>query len=166
MHTVMQHLALQGDNSYAGIGQQLDRLEAYGILQPGQREAVYIKGIQNFIQSELGQRLQRAVHVWRELPFSRMLMAKRFYPEVEDEAEQVFTQGVIDLLFEEADGSLVLVDYKTDRNPDQARALQRYQIQVDLYSEAVSSILQRPVSERYLYLLQSEEIIAVPGLER
>ena len=93
-------------------------------------------------------------------------MAKRFYPEVEDEAEQVFTQGVIDLLFEEADGSLVLVDYKTDRNPDQARALQRYQIQVDLYSEAVSSILQRPVSERYLYLLQSGEIIAVPGLER
>lgn len=166
MHTVMQHLVLQGDNSYAGIGQQLDRLEALGILQSSQREAVYIKGIQNFIQSEIGQRLQRAVHVWRELPFSRMLMAKRFYPEVEDEAEQVFTQGVIDLLFEEADGSLVLVDYKTDRNPDQARALQRYQIQVDLYSEAVSSILQRPVSERYLYLLQSGEIIAVPGLER
>ena len=81
---------------------------------------------------------------------------------MQDESEQVFTQGVIDLLFEDEAGTLVLVDYKTDRNPSPEKALRRYQIQVDLYSEAVSAILQRPVGERYLYLLQSGETVAVP----
>lgn len=162
MHTAMQHLDLQGDRSFAGIQQQLERMELRGILQPGQKDVVYIKGIQGFVQSEIGERLRKAVNVWRELPFSRMLPAKRFYPQVESEEERVFTQGVIDLLFEEADGSLVLVDYKTDRSPDPEKALRRYRIQVDLYSEAVQAILNRPVKERYLYLLQSGQLVKVP----
>lgn len=162
MHTVMQHINWNADISYAGIQRQVEALEAGGVLQPGQRDAVYIKGVQAFIESAVGQRLRKARQVWRELPFSRMLMARRFYPEVQDESEQVFTQGVIDLLFEDEAGTLVLVDYKTDRNPSPEKALRRYQIQVDLYSEAVSAILQRPVGERYLYLLQSGETVAVP----
>ena len=164
MHTAMQHLDLQGDRSFAGIQRQLESMELRGILQPGQKDAVYIKGIQGFIQSEIGERLRKAVNVWRELPFSRMLPAKRFYPQVKSGAERVFTQGVIDLLFEEADGSLVLVDYKTDRSPDHEKALRRYRIQVDLYSEAVQAILNRPVAERYLYLLQSGQLVKVPSV--
>ena len=162
MHMAMQHLDLHGDRSFAGIRKQLENMERCGILQPGQKEAVYIKGIQGFAQSEIGERLRRAVRVWRELPFSRMLPAKRFYPEVKSEEERVFTQGVIDLLFEEEDGSLVLVDYKTDRSPDPEKALRRYRIQVDLYSEAVQAILNHPVRERYLYLLQSGQLVKVP----
>ena len=162
MHTAMQHIDLHGDMSFSGIQRQLARMEQAGILLPGQKETIYIKGIQSFAVSQIGARLRQAVKVWRELPFSRMLSAKRFFPQVEEETERVFTQGVIDLLFEEADGGLVLVDYKTDRSSDAEKALQRYRIQVELYCEAVNEILQRPVRECYLYLLQSGQMIKVP----
>ena len=72
-------------------------------------------------------------------------------------------QGIADCVFEE-NGSLVIVDYKTDRSPDHEKALRRYRIQVDLYSEAVQAILNRPVAERYLYLLQSGQLVKVPSV--
>ncbi|SFT46949.1 DNA helicase/exodeoxyribonuclease V, subunit A [Selenomonas sp. GACV-9] len=162
MHTVMQHIDIHGDMSFAGIRQQLVGMEQAGILLPGQKDVVYLKGIRDFVQSAVGQRLRKAKDIWRELPFSRMLPAKRFYSDVQSPDEKVFTQGVIDLLFEEDDGSLVLIDYKTDQNPDPEQALRRYQVQVDLYSEAVKEILQRPVKERYLYLLRSGQMVMVP----
>ena len=162
MHTVMQHIDIHGDMSFAGLKQQLVHMEQAGILLPGQKEVVYLKGIRDFVQSAVGERLRQARQVWRELPFSRMLPAQRFYPHVQSSDEKVFTQGVIDLLFEDADGSLVLIDYKTDQNPDPEQVLRRYQVQVDLYSEAVTEILQRPVKERYLYLLRSGQMVMVP----
>lgn len=162
MHTAMQHIDLHGDTSFAGIQQQLMRMEEKGILQPGQKDASYIKGIQAFAASKIGKRLKEAEKVWRELPFSRMLPAKRFFPQVKDDSERVFTQGVIDLLFEEKDGGLVLVDYKTDRSSDTEKALRRYRVQIQLYCEAVQEILQRPVKDCFLYLLQSGQIVKVP----
>ena len=57
------------------------------------------------------------------------------------------------MLFEEADGKLVLLDYKTDRDTRPARVRERYAKQVELYREAVAGILGRPVKESILYLL-------------
>lgn len=162
MHTAMQHFDIHGDISFRGIKQQLIRMEQDGILLPGQKDTIYIKGIRMFADSELGKRLYRAVRVWRELPFSRMLSAKRFFPQVEDDSECVFTQGVIDLLFEEEDGGLVMIDYKTDRSSDLVKILHRYRLQVELYCEAVKEILQRPVKECCLYLLQTGQMVRVP----
>ena len=88
-----------------------------------------------------------------------MLKARDFYPEVQEEAALVFTQGVIDLLVETADGKLILIDYKTDRLTDAARIRQRYQIQLDLYRKAVEAILGRKVDKSYLYLLQNGSLV-------
>lgn len=161
MHTVMQHLDMKGDISYKGIKAQIAGMEKSGLLNPGEGDIVYIKSVQGFINSLIGMRLQKAKAVWKELPFSRMLMAKRFFAEVADEKEQVFTQGVIDLLFEDEDGKLVLLDYKTDRSDDAAKIKKRYQVQLGIYSEAVEAILGRSLDEKYVYLLQSNKLIAM-----
>ena len=161
LHSVMQHMDLQKDLTAAGIEKQLDELAAREVLLPVQRQAVKSGRIAQFFASSLGRRMQQAKTLWRELPFSRMLQASRFYPEVQDETEQIFIQGIIDVLFEEEDGCLVLLDYKTDRDTDAERIAARYALQIQLYSEAIEAILGKKIKERYLYLLHDNSIVAM-----
>ena len=84
--------------------------------------------------------------------------AVRFY-NTSPTGSKIFIQGVVDLLFDEPDG-LVLIDYKTDNcNPTEAK--DKYNIQINLYSEAVQSILNKPVKEKYLYLFHNSEIVQI-----
>lgn len=160
MHSVLQHVDLHGDVSCTGIGTQLDTMVQREILLPEQRAIVDIKAIHTFLSSDLGVRLRQADRVWRELPFSRVIPAQRFYPEVKDATAKIFSQGIIDLLFEEKK-SLILLDYKTDRDTTPDRIRHRYSLQLQLYSEAIHDILHREVQERYLYLLQDGSIVKV-----
>lgn len=165
MHTVMQRLDFHGDVSYQGIKKQVEALEAKGILPEGAGKVVYIKGIQGFFDSPLGEQVKTARQLYRELPFSRMLKARDFYPEVQEEEELVFTQGVIDLLMETAEGELILIDYKTDRMTNPKRIRRRYQIQLDLYRSAVEAILGRKVDQTYLYLLQNGSFVPMESAD-
>ena len=165
MHTVMQRLDFAGDISFQGIQKQVANMEAKGVLPEGAGKVVYIKGIQGFFNSDIGRLVQSAPYVYRELPFSRMLKAKDFYPEVQEETELVFTQGVIDLLAETADGKLILIDYKTDKLTDPDRIRRRYQIQLDMYKNAVEAILGRKVDKSYLYLLQNGSFVPMDKAE-
>ena len=160
MHSVMQHIDYMGDLSYSGIQAQLETMKAEEILLPEQLRRIRIRNVQAFFQSFLGQRMRQAERVWRELPFSRMLPAHAFYAGVEDR-ETLFVQGIIDLLFEEADGGLVLVDYKTDRDTAPEQVRRNYQLQIRLYSKAVEDILQREVKEKYLYMLHDGTIVSL-----
>ena len=158
MHSVMQHIDYQRDLSYQGIKGQLAEMVDKEIILPEHLSAVYIKRVQNFFASELGRRMVKADRVWRELPFSRLLKAKRFYEDA-GEAE-IFLQGVIDVLFAEDDG-LVLLDYKTDSETEPAKVRQRYELQLTLYSQAVEEIVGQKVKERYLYMLHDGTLIAI-----
>ncbi len=158
MHSVMQHIDYRRDVSYSSIKNQLEEMVEAELLLPEHMKAIRIKNVQSFFQSTLGQRLRKSLRAWRELSFSRMLPAHRFYKEVQGE-EEIFVQGVIDLLFEEADGSLVLVDYKTDKDTSPDRVRSAYRIQMDIYSRAVSDILGHSVKERYLYMLHDGSVV-------
>ena len=46
---------------------------------------------------------------------------------------------------------IILVDYKTDRVKDGEELRNRYQKQIDLYSEALDQILGKKVKRRVLY---------------
>lgn len=158
MHTVMQHINLKGKLDAQGISQQIAEMTAQEILLPEQAEYLAPGSIASFFQTELGQRIVKAEHVERELPFSWMLPAQRFYPDIRSDEEQIFMQGIADLLMVEEDGC-VLVDYKTDKAGNAEELAAKYQLQMELYSEAVSSILGKKVKERYLYAFHSGEII-------
>lgn len=160
MHSALQHIDLSGDLSLRGIREQLRSLVQRELLLPAQYEAVSPEVLQAFFASPLGMRMRAARRLWRELPFSRMLPAARFYPEVTDETAQIFSQGIIDVLFEEADG-LVLLDYKTDRDTTAVRARQRYDIQIRLYREAVEGILHQKIKDSFLYMLHDGTTICM-----
>lgn len=64
--------------------------------------------------------------------------------------EKVILQGIIDAFIMEEEG-IILVDYKTDRVKDGEELRNRYQKQIDLYSEALEQILGKKVKRRVLY---------------
>ena len=103
----------------------------------------------------LGTRTPPARGEARISPFGRLLPAKKYYKEAQDEADRIFLQGIIDVLFEEENGDYILLDYKTDRHISPKDARTRYQFQMDLYCDAVETILGRPVKECYLFLLDT-----------
>ena len=70
-------------------------------------------------------------------------------------------QGIIDLLFEDESGKWILIDYKTDRDNDPEHARERYQLQLDLYSEAVEEIMHEKVSEKFLYMLHGGITVSI-----
>ena len=68
-------------------------------------------------------------------------------------------QGAIDLLcFTE--GGLVLVDYKTDRLPEE-KLLEKYQKQIELYCYAAEKMFGEKVSKAFLWSFASGKLIPV-----
>src|SRR5690606_17425597 len=81
--------------------------------------------------------------------------------DAETASEPVLVQGVIDCLFEDANG-WVIVDYKTDavRGEEGLAALtERYRLQLSVYAKAVEMSLGRPVTDRYLYFFDGARAI-------
>ena len=153
MHRVMQSLNLSGDLSARGISEQVEDLARRQIISSEHVKLVRADKIAKFFASELGQRLIAAQEYYRELPFSRLIDAQKFF-RVD---EKIFIQGIIDLLFKDSAGRWILLDYKTDR--DSEDIAERYRVQIELYTQAVESLLKISVAEKYLYLLNGGRLV-------
>ena len=153
MHKVMQSLNLDGDLSPNGIAAQVEELARRKIIPSEQVKLIKAEKISKFFASELGRRLVTAQEFYRELPFSRLIDAQRFF-HVD---EKIFIQGIIDLLFKDAAGHWVLLDYKTDRDTEDIA--ERYRVQIELYAAAVEALLKINVAEKYLYLLGGGRLV-------
>ncbi len=160
-HVVMQCLNLKHGLDELSIAEQIEDMVKREQLAPQERDMVDLRLIVSFFQNPLGQRLLKARQLWRELPFTLTLPAMQLFPEWQGGEEKVLIQGVIDCLFQEDDG-LVLIDYKlsskdTLREPPQ----ELYRLQLTYYSRAIEQIRKERVKETYLYLINREEIVKV-----
>lgn len=161
-HTVMQHLDFNESWTEEKLMNFVTDLVQKELLTTHQAESVQVDAIYQFLQSDLGERLKRANVVHREVPFSYALQAKELYndPTNTFQDEVVLVQGVVDCLFEDENG-LVLVDYKTDTIHGKFRSMEdaiptltkRYNIQLNLYARAIEEITKEDVVEKYLYFL-------------
>ncbi|MCV9887110.1 helicase-exonuclease AddAB subunit AddA [Metabacillus halosaccharovorans] len=165
MHAVMQHIDLQAEITEKTITQKIEELVQREILTPELAKVIDVNQITSFFSSDLGQRMVHARHVYREVPFSYALDADQLYKDMKD--EPILIQGVIDCLFEDEQGT-VLLDYKTDTikgrfNQDRIAVEEilkdRYRIQIDLYTKAVEDILHRPLQEKYLFFFDGGYLI-------
>ncbi|MBE8949880.1 MAG: helicase-exonuclease AddAB subunit AddA [Quinella sp. 3Q1] len=153
MHKVMQSLNLSGDLSTKGIAAQVEELAKREIIPLEHAKLIRADKISKFFASEIGKRLISAQEFYRELPFSRLIDAQRFF-HVD---EKIFIQGIIDLLFKDAAGNWILLDYKTDRDSEDIS--ERYRIQIELYAAAVEALLKIKVAEKYLYLINGGRLV-------
>ncbi len=122
------------------------------------------KNVRGFFESEMGERLLTAKNVRRECPFEIEITAREYDGALSEEygEETVMVQGIIDLYFEDENGDIILVDYKTDRcktAEEQMKVADRYKRQLRLYAQAVEKILKKPVKDKYLYLFSAKSVV-------
>ena len=120
--------------------------EEYGLLNQ--------EKLKKFLDSPLGQLFAKAYKentLYREQHFMQEVEYEKLFPEDGGEnVEKVILQGIIDAFIIEEEG-IILVDYKTDRVKIGEELRNRYQKQIDLYSEALEQILGKKVKRRVLY---------------
>lgn len=168
-HLVMQHIDLSKEITIQSIQQLIIDLIQRELLTEEQKEAVDPETIVDFFDSEIGQRMQRAKSIRREVPFTMSLPAKEAYSDWTAGDEEVLIQGVIDCIFEDEQG-LVLLDYKTDtitgrfaNGYEGAKGIlaDRYQMQLQLYTRAVEGIMNKKVTGRYLFFFDGSHLLEV-----
>jgi ATP-dependent helicase/nuclease subunit A len=167
MHMVMQHIDLNQPVTEASLEFQLEKMVEKELLFPEQRDAVDKKWILAFFETDIGKRLLIAEKVSREVPFYLSLPSKEVYPDWQGENEPIFIQGVVDCIFQDEKGT-VLLDFKTDGIHDrykggfeQAKPImeERYRIQISLYAKAIEQVWKQPVEEKYLYFFDGGHLL-------
>jgi len=114
-----------------------------------------------FFSSPLFGRIAASPDVEHEKRFNVLLPAG----ELLGTEGEVLIQGVVDAWFENPDGSLSLVDFKTDRVKEKdgkAVLLERHGEQLRLYRLAVECLTGKKVSELLLYSFALGCEISVP----
>ena len=98
---------------------ELERLIEAGFLPETAREAVRMNELERFFESDFYRSLAGATELHRETRFHIFLPAALFTANAdfarELDGERLAVQGVIDLFYTDAKGTLVVADYKTDR---------------------------------------------------
>ena len=145
---------------------ELTRLVDAHFLTPDSARAVYRGQLVRFTESDLFRRMCESGELWREFRFNAALPAARFTndPALRDKLTAdgitLTVQGVVDCVFRDTDGSLTLVDYKTDsahaqdrRDPaafaEKLRA--RHRNQLTYYREICAALFDEPIARTVLY---------------
>ncbi|MGN4126549.1 helicase-exonuclease AddAB subunit AddA [Lysinibacillus sphaericus] len=156
VHAVMQHVPQYGFTNLQEVESFVADLVARQLLTEAEGKVVPAAKILKFFTTDIGQRFKNAKQLRRELPFT--------ISRVDEDGDAQIVQGIIDCLFEDANGEWVLLDYKTDRiqshfaeEPALSKELLgRYGVQLRVYSEAIESILHIKVGDKVLYLFDIE----------
>jgi ATP-dependent helicase/nuclease subunit A len=121
-------------------------------LDAGLAEAA-VETVRRVAASEMWKRAMRAQRCLSEVPFEVL---------VEETPNQVVLGGIMDLVFEEPDG-WVLVDYKTDslRGGRVEGLVEKYALQVRLYADAWQRCTGHAVKEAALYFVRGDLLVPV-----
>ena len=161
IHLLLQHVDLNQAPTRHYLEQLRAEMLANSLLSPELATHIDLDLVLGFLQSDIGCRLRQADQVWRELPFSLKLPASELYG-TEAEGEHIFIQGIVDCVLQTGEQA-VLLDFKSD-NVSAAtveKAAAGYRVQVDLYSQAITTLLGLPVKERYLYFLRIGQAVQI-----
>ncbi len=153
-HQVLAGLDFALVSSEKDVENELRNMVESGKLRAEDRKLIRSGRLMRFLNSPLGaevKQAQEAGRLYREQPFVIRAPACEVLPDTKSRAG-VLVQGIIDAFFE-ADGGIVLLDYKTDRlEPGQEDVLrERYGTQMELYAGALEKITGKRVIRRVLY---------------
>ena len=151
LHTFMQFADY--DAAAKDVKAEISRLVSKGYLTAEQGRAVPVEKVERFFAGSLYQRLKKADRLLREVRFTIEVPAKTLFdtglsPDSEDEF--VVVQGIADCVIVE-NGSLTVVDYKTDYVKTGEELIERYREQLGFYATALEQTLGMPVHECLFY---------------
>ncbi|MGM8366095.1 helicase-exonuclease AddAB subunit AddA [Virgibacillus sp. W0181] len=167
MHTVMQNLPFNRPLTNEEIEGFVQSYVEREILTEEEAKSIQIAAIERFFTTDIAEQMMKTPDFMKEVPFSYTLNASDIYASWTNEADEpVLIQGVIDCLIP-VDGKWVILDYKTDAIQNEVtqevkqQLIKKYAVQMDLYKQAVESILREPVKDVYLYFFAKDLLINV-----
>lgn len=150
-HLVLQKIDFYSIKTREDIEETIEKLKAKNFINEEEAKKINVGRILNFINSDLCKKIKQSKRFYKEKPFCMKINASRLLEEAKD--EEILVQGIIDLFFENENGDLVLVDYKTDyiQEGEEYKLINRYKTQLELYKQALEQSLGKNVSETYIY---------------
>ncbi|MBQ2766011.1 MAG: UvrD-helicase domain-containing protein, partial [Clostridia bacterium] len=144
------------------IEDEAARLAEKKFITPRAASLINVRGLARFFAGDTFAEICSSPRIWREHRFNVKLPASDFTKDstlaAELTGESVLVQGVIDCFFENPDGTLTLIDYKTDYTPpelthDEAMNMlrERHSLQLSYYKAACEKISARRVSRVAVY---------------
>ena len=155
-HLVLQYLDFSNLNVAAQVAELLRR----HLLTEQQAAAVRVTELRRFLCTPLAEELRQAPWILREYPFTVLLKASEVDPAAVS-GDRILLQGIVDCCFVRPDGTLAVVDFKTDRvtGEEVARRAAGYRPQLTAYSRALERVLEKTVSRRVLYFLHAGQAV-------
>ncbi len=164
MHTFMQFCSFD-ISSEDECKKEAQRLLRDGFILREHYEALDFKKLSAIFDSSLMKSIRCSPKIEREKRYTLITNASNLLAEpCKKEDEKVLLQGVIDCYFENDEGGITLIDFKTDRvrgeNAEKI-LLERHREQLKLYAEALSEILPLKVNKIYIWSFELEREIEV-----
>ncbi len=148
-HTFMQFASFENCISL-GVEYEGERLLLTNMITDEQYGMLNFKNLKGFFQSSLWKRIKNSPKIFREKRFTISHNSKDLLGTGNDE---ILVQGVIDLFFENPDGTYTVVDYKTDKakEGDENILSERYKGQLSYYAKAVREMTGKDVTDVIIY---------------
>lgn len=159
MHVFMQFCSFE-NCVRLGTMEEAERLEKYGFISSEQKNVLNHLSLSAFFKSRLYKEICASPRVEREKRYTLLLPSSRFYSDEEKKRDldrvgnKTLIQGVIDCYFINADGSITLIDFKTDavgKKDGEEILRERHSKQMQLYKEAIEEIEGKKVSRCVIY---------------
>lgn len=163
-HTFMENLDFSKKEE---LQMQLEELVSCGKMSRDEASAVRLSDIRRFLKTKTGKGMEQAARagkLHREQPFVLGVPAETIQKEWSGD-ETVLVQGIIDAWFEDEDGAIVLVDYKTDHIADREKLAERYRGQLSYYAQALGQLTGRRVKTQVIYSFFLGKEIVLSGTE-
>ena len=155
-HKVFFKLDFDNSLTIDAVETQLSEMVMNQLITEVEKSYMDAQKILAFVKSEMGERIRRSKSYYKEKSF-----LFKTNVGVRSVFSETIVQGVIDLYFITEKDEIVLIDYKSDHINDQDEIRNRYTPQIEYYSKALEQITGRKVSERYLFMVNSGEVIEI-----
>ncbi len=161
IHLFMQHIDYFHSYSNQDLKMLKTQLLVNEIMSEEQLNLVDLEKIAQFLNTDFAKKIKTAVEIQKELPFTTLINSQKVYKDFDDSVD-ILVQGVIDL-FIVFDDYCYLLDFKSDRIKDSTidmnRLKKQYQVQIDVYKEAMKHIFPNKELKAGLYLLEINKFI-------
>ncbi|MEB3072721.1 helicase-exonuclease AddAB subunit AddA [Parvimonas sp. C2] len=150
-----------------GVKLQINSFVEKNIMSLDEAETIKINWIVKFIQSDIFKEIyiaNKSEKLFKEKAIDYNIKLKNLFKDENiEEDEKIMVVGIIDLFFENENGEIILLDYKTDyvtkENLEEVKS--RYKVQLDLYKSAIEDISGKKVAKKGLYLFGINEFVEI-----
>ena len=161
VHYFFEKLDFSRITDLSSVKNQLDELVNGGFISAGESSFIDCEKVYDILNTNVGREMIQCCNTLkREFNFKIPISASSVFEQAPS-SEIIVVQGMIDAYYTKSDGSLVIIDYKTDKVNNTDEILKKYSLQLKYYKLALEKALGKPVANTYLMLVDIGQAVEV-----